>query len=123
MPLPGRPTFSSVRNAPLQELSASHPPAKDTVPRRDLTAHRHHRRHEVTDPPVNHLADIVANANRFHQKWRTWPMEPWLTAFRDLGLIAWDAESAEPAAVLRPPLPDLTTRLTRPNPVTSNSTR
>ncbi len=76
----------------------------------------YHQPHEVTDPPVGHLADIVANANAFHAKWHTWPMKSWLTAFRDLGLVQWDADSSDPARVLRPPTAELSARLTRQTP-------
>jgi hypothetical protein len=49
----------------------------------------HHQHHPVSTPPVEHLRDIVANATRFHRTWGTWPMEGWLQAFADAGLIAW----------------------------------
>jgi hypothetical protein len=40
-------------------------------------------------PPVEHLPDIVANAHRFRARWRRWPMEGWLSAFADAGLVRW----------------------------------
>ncbi len=33
-----------------------------------------HQWHPVSDPPVEHLEDIVANANRFHGRWGWFPM-------------------------------------------------
>lgn len=48
-----------------------------------------HQHHEAHDPPVQHVSDIVRNAARFHARWGCWPMEGWLAAFRDMGLIAW----------------------------------
>lgn len=46
-----------------------------------------HQHHGVFDPPLQHFQDIVANAKRFHDRWTLWPMEGWLSAFADLGLI------------------------------------
>jgi GT2 family glycosyltransferase len=48
-----------------------------------------HQHHESFDPPVQHLADIVANASLFHRRWGFWPMEGWLTSFADMGLVDW----------------------------------
>ncbi len=76
----------------------------------------YHQPHPVTDPPVSHLVDIVANANAFHAKWHTWPMKSWLAAFRDLGLVQWDADSSDSARLLRPPTAELSARLTRQTP-------
>lgn len=61
-----------------------------------------HQHHGVHKPPLNHFADIVANARIFRQRWGMWPMEGWLTSFQQLGLIDWDAK-AEPLQVLRHP--------------------
>lgn len=47
-----------------------------------------HQYHGVISPPLQHLSDIVRNANRFFQTWRVWPMQDWLTAFETAGLIA-----------------------------------
>ena len=38
------------------------------------------------DDPGAHVADIVANANVFADKWSWWPMQTWLEQFCDLGL-------------------------------------
>jgi hypothetical protein len=53
-------------------------------------AHAFHQFHPVSDPPVEHLHDIVRNAEIFHQRWGWWPMEGWLTAFHERGLITRD---------------------------------
>lgn len=51
-----------------------------------------HQHHETFDPPLQHLDDIVANAIRFHRKWGWWPMEGWLQAFAQIGLVEWSAD-------------------------------
>jgi len=50
-------------------------------------AHAFHQYHPVSDPPVEHLRDIVRNADVFHRRWGWWPMPGWLDAFEELGLI------------------------------------
>lgn len=50
-------------------------------------AHAFHQYHPVTDPPVEHLDDILRNAGIFHRRWGWWPMEGWLSSFADQGLI------------------------------------
>lgn len=47
----------------------------------------YHQHHDVEDPPLGHLADIVDNSNRFHARWGFFPMEGWLAAFAARGLI------------------------------------
>lgn len=49
-----------------------------------------HQHHEVSSPPRQHLHDIVQNSRTFHRKWGEWPMQGWLTRFRELGLVDWD---------------------------------
>jgi len=51
----------------------------------------YHQYHQVEDPPRRHLSDIVANAAVFQRRWGSWPMEGWLRAFADEGLIEWDS--------------------------------
>jgi N-acetylglucosaminyl-diphospho-decaprenol L-rhamnosyltransferase len=50
----------------------------------------YHQHHPVSSPPREHLEDIVANARRFRERWSRWPMEGWLAAFADEGLVRWD---------------------------------
>lgn len=45
-----------------------------------------HQHHDVYSPPLQHVEDIVRNANRFHAKWGFWPMEGWLAEFEAMGL-------------------------------------
>ncbi len=46
-----------------------------------------HQYHDSHDPPVQHVADIVRNARIFHARWGRWPMEGWLDAFAEMGLV------------------------------------
>jgi hypothetical protein len=55
-------------------------------------ARAYHQWHPVSDPPVEHLEDIVRNANRFHRRWGWFPMEGWLAAFRAGGLADYDPQ-------------------------------
>ena len=64
-----------------------------------------HQHHEGEDPPRQHLADIVANARTFRERWDRWPMEGWLSAFADEGLIRWDPDSDVLELVERTPVP------------------
>ncbi|MDQ4038949.1 MAG: galactosyltransferase-related protein [Actinomycetota bacterium] len=50
-----------------------------------------HQYHPIEDPPRRHLTDIVANAQVYRRRWGRWPMEGWLRAFADEGLIEWDS--------------------------------
>lgn len=47
-----------------------------------------HQHHGACDPPLQHFADIVHNARRFHDRHGLWPMDGWLDAFAGLGLLA-----------------------------------
>ena len=62
----------------------------------------YHQHHPVYRPPLQHFADIIINAGYFYEKWHRWPMEGWLTAFRQLALIRWDPQQAT-LEVLREP--------------------
>jgi N-acetylglucosaminyl-diphospho-decaprenol L-rhamnosyltransferase len=53
-------------------------------------AHAFHQFHPVSDPPIEHLQDIVLNAGVFHARWGWWPMRGWLDAFEERGLITRD---------------------------------
>ncbi|WP_338665813.1 galactosyltransferase-related protein [Pararoseomonas sp. SCSIO 73927] len=46
-----------------------------------------HQHHTVHEPPLQHFADIVANAARFRARHGFWPMDGWLDAFARMGLI------------------------------------
>ncbi|MCW2528513.1 MAG: putative sugar transferase [Pseudonocardiales bacterium] len=51
-----------------------------------------HQYHPVSNPPVEHLDDILRNAATFQRRWGVWPMPGWLAAFEAQGLIEFDAE-------------------------------
>jgi hypothetical protein len=57
---------------------------------------------------VQHVADIVANANVFADKWGWWPMRSWLDQFHDRGLVRrgingrWEVTESEGAPVACP---------------------
>ena len=55
-------------------------------------AHAFHQFHPVSDPPTEHLYDIIANADTFHRRWGWWPMQGWLNAFEEQGLITRDQQ-------------------------------
>jgi GT2 family glycosyltransferase len=65
-------------------------------------AEAYHQFHPTSDPPVQHLDDILANAQIFFRRWGWWPMEGWLGAFQRLGLAHFDDDhgwrSGQPAA-------------------------
>ncbi len=46
-----------------------------------------HQWHPVSKPPVEHVADIVANANLFFDTWGWYPMDGWLKEFARRGLV------------------------------------
>jgi GT2 family glycosyltransferase len=50
----------------------------------------YHQWHFTQSPPVGHLDDIVRNAAIFADRWGWWPMEGWLGAFANEGLVAFD---------------------------------
>lgn len=54
-----------------------------------------HQYHPVYDPPLQHFADILANARRFRARHGFWPMDGWLRQFVAAGLIEWSAEAGE----------------------------
>ncbi|WP_185999504.1 glycosyltransferase [Novosphingobium sp.] len=58
-----------------------------------------HQFHQTFDPPLQHLDDIVSNAGTFHRRWGIWPMEGWLKAFAEMGLVALSEDAITP---LRP---------------------
>lgn len=55
-------------------------------------AHAYHQWHPVSDPPVEHIDDILRNAAVFRDRWHWWPMDGWLRAFEDTGLITYDSD-------------------------------
>jgi GT2 family glycosyltransferase len=51
-----------------------------------------HQYHPVSNPPIEHLDDILRNATVFHRRWGWWPMEGWLREFENRRLIRRDAD-------------------------------
>lgn len=64
-------------------------------------ARAYHQWHPVSDPPVEHLDDILRNAALFHRRWGRWPMLGWLTAFEDQGLATFRDDRWVPATGVR----------------------
>jgi N-acetylglucosaminyl-diphospho-decaprenol L-rhamnosyltransferase len=52
----------------------------------------YHQWHPVSDPPVEHVQDVVRNANLFRRRWGWFPMEGWLAAFAARGLARPDPD-------------------------------
>ena len=62
----------------------------------------YHQHHPTFSPPVQHLDSIVTNATAFRDKWGCWPMQGWLEAFHDLGLVSFVPEE-DHLQILRQP--------------------
>lgn len=58
----------------------------------DGTARAYHQWHPVSRPPVEHVVDIVRNAEVFRRRWDSTPMLGWLEAFEERGLVRRDAD-------------------------------
>lgn len=70
------------------------------VPLLATNALSYHQYHPTYRPPLNHFDAIIANASRFHDRWKIWPMDGWLQAFADRKLIRWAPDAI---TVLRRP--------------------
>ena len=46
-----------------------------------------HQHHPVSRPPVEHLDDVLVNGAVFARRWGWWPMQGWLEAFEQRGLV------------------------------------
>ncbi|MBE7325724.1 glycosyltransferase family 2 protein [Nocardioides sp. Y6] len=57
-------------------------------------ARAYHQWHPVSAPPVEHLDDIVRNANLFRERWGEDAMEAWLLEFARRGLAARRADGS-----------------------------
>lgn len=71
-----------------------------------------HQYHPIYAPPLQHFADIVRNATRFHERWGIWPMQERLDGFVAAGLLERRPQglrilryptAAEVAAAKQPP--------------------
>lgn len=56
-------------------------------------ADAYHQFHPISDPPVEHLDDILVNAEIFHRRWGRWPMQGWITEFEAMGLVEYRRDS------------------------------
>ncbi|GEL23427.1 glycosyl transferase family A [Pseudonocardia sulfidoxydans NBRC 16205] len=54
-----------------------------------------HQHHPVSDPPVEHLDDILRNGALFRRRWGRWPMTGWLEAFAAAGLVRCDPDTGD----------------------------
>ena len=61
-----------------------------------------HQHHDGYNPPLQHFRALIANAKRFHAAWSIWPMDGWLRAMADLGLVDW---SSDELTICRDPTP------------------
>lgn len=53
-------------------------------------AHSYHRWHPVSDPPVDHLDDLLRNGAHYAQRWGEWPAPGWFEEFERMGLVRRD---------------------------------
>ncbi|MFF3699202.1 glycosyltransferase family 2 protein [Streptomyces sp. NPDC002221] len=51
----------------------------------------YHQYHPTHSPPVQHLDDILRNGALYKARWGEWPMQGWLRAFEERGLVTYDA--------------------------------
>lgn len=54
-----------------------------------------HQYHPTQSPPVQHLHDILVNGAHFAKRWGFWPMQGWLVAFEERGLVERDQVTGE----------------------------
>lgn len=71
-----------------EDTDFSYQAEKVSVRLKYVPANVYHQYHESYDPPLNHFDSIVNNAAIFYGKWQKWPMEGWLSAFEEMGLIS-----------------------------------
>ncbi len=50
-------------------------------------AHAYHRWHPASDPPVEHLDDLLRNGAHYAQRWGEWPAPGWFEQFERQGLV------------------------------------
>lgn len=70
-----------------EDTDFSYRAKQEGLPLMASTAVAFHQYHPTYDPPLNHLSDILRNAEVFREKWGVWPMQGWLDAFERLGFI------------------------------------
>lgn len=62
-------------------------------------ARAYHQWHPVSRPPIEHVVDIVRNAEIFRARWGTTPMLGWLRDFEERGLVRLDRHGCWHATV------------------------
>jgi GT2 family glycosyltransferase len=60
-----------------------------------------HQHHPTQHPPVQHLDAILRNGRIFRERWGWWPMQGWLDAFEERGLVERDTSGDYRAAAHR----------------------
>ncbi|MDX2358291.1 glycosyltransferase family 2 protein [Dietzia sp. PP-33] len=64
-------------------------------------AHAYHRWHAVSDPPVEHLEDLLRNGAHYAERWGEWPAPGWFEEFERRGLVRREGDgwvaSGDPA--------------------------
>lgn len=55
-------------------------------------AHAYHRWHPVSDPPVEHLEDLLRNGAHYADRWGEWPAPGWFAEFERRGLVRRDGD-------------------------------
>ena len=55
-------------------------------------AHAYHRWHPVSDPPVDHLDDLLRNGAHYARRWGEWPAPGWFAEFERRGLVRRDGD-------------------------------
>lgn len=53
----------------------------------------YHQYHPTSSPPVQHLDDILRNAELFARRWGDYPMLGWLRQFESMGLVQRDPQT------------------------------
>ena len=61
-------------------------------------ARAYHQFHAVSEPPVEHLDDILRNGALFSRRWGCWPMTGWLEEFEAQGLVTREGPGWRPTA-------------------------
>lgn len=60
----------------------------------------YHQYHPSTTPPVQHVDDILRNGALFARRWGWWPMQGWLDAFVERGIIGFDQATGDYVKIL-----------------------
>lgn len=86
----------------------------------------YHQHHPTSDPPVQHLDDLLRNGALFAERWGRWPMDGWFEAMQTLGLVVRRGEGwarAEPRETRSAGAPDLSVHRSTPQRALSGSGR